>query len=561
MRKPLFLSFLFSLITSLNVAIAQDEMRFKGQDERQKQLTAEQMQKAKDYVHQGYLQNQYEAACGGKSNQQACAGEEATVFGDADAMVPAVSKMYSVFTATGPLGSMNFSNDGVAAAEGAASPGAAAEGGQAAAGNAPATGANAPAAPGAPAQTGAESAKAEDSGPSKYCDMLPVATEGGALAGQQLEQKQIDEGKAAPGTEQKESLFKVARSHEARSNTTIIQTTGFASTAACYVGTGPTGHSDPKVLLKTAAAVGLAGFYGMKTMAHLEYSGKTKSLAKKLPGQGACNPYSEPNCFCSEPTSVGAPEYAPTCISQPFRPRVAPGVIATSCINQNQAPDPSCECLKTQSCFDAQFVQFAGGINGGTAKLDDTLSGVSALSRGRLNRAEVESANLARLAKAKDYLNNAKLPAGLDPTDLSASQLKEANALAKLGVPFRYARIFSKFPARPDLAARFSGGIPSNFASYSPNQGSSFAAKSNAVYFEEANVRRPNNSRVTPYDSLNQAKAPASTANNETLTFAANAATNQADIHQNNDDVSLFKIISHRYQQSGIRSLSVNLME
>jgi len=491
-------------------------------------LTDEDKKKAKEYVHKGYQDKKFQEFCNNKKNRDVCSGDEATVFKDeaTDGLVQQVGKLYSLFGALG--GSTSAADQGIATEENGV------------------TTYN----DGSVKIKNGDETETKSNKSSPLCDKIPQGTEMVAGVSQQYGNQQINSVPAKPGTQQREELLKVSRTHKERVNTASIQTTGWSSAAVCYIGSAAANSynggafSDPQLYLKTAASVGLGGFYAMKIKAHQDYSKRAKELAERMPKNGACNPYTQVQCFCAEPSSIQQKEFIQTCIAKPFRSRFKPDSIAGPCIDRNGNADVSCDCQKTGNCFDSTIRAFSGGLNFGTASGQNTLDDLQALSRGSLNSASANSNNLARLANAKRFLQNAPFP---DTTNLTDKQKRNSKLLEDLGIPAKFARyIAAKVPPAPaSVIAKIGAPIPTQYRNYEKDYSNNSVIRSKKGY-DNNSRSRSNNNRGHKTNTI-QANNKGTRAGTSQILKFQDQATKQADIAKD-DGKNLFDIVSHRYQ-------------
>jgi hypothetical protein len=461
-----------------------------------------------NYVHEGYLQREVDEKC--KGIEAACQGREGRkkFMGMNPAMVKTLSKMYAMFMGPGG-GDLKLKK---------------------------------------PDENGKKST-------SDKCKYIPMATEMISMANQSSKQNEIQGTPINPGSVQKEKLYQAARSHEARADTAKMQTYGWGGTTACYAAMMTVGGvaADTSTIIKVGAAGLLTAFYKQQWDAHQEYHDKVMAIADQLSGKGACNPVSEPNCYCAQPETINDAEY---CLPQAAqRSRMANGgKVYMNCIDRKLKQDEDCSCLATESCYDTEFMQIMGGMGAGGAMAPYTIKPIRDLSRGSLgtgglsnSTANGQSARAKRIVK--DLAN--KLPFN---KSLTPAQRKSAQALAsRFGAPAALAAHIASMPmtagAQKAMAKMQSASQPPQ------NTLSSSSSEGKMLYFGGKGIKkRRKKSAGFNYKKFLK-KGKRGRRSGKVLTFAAKAR-NRASINRNSN-AHIFKIISHRYNVSARRLLGI----
>src|SRR5690606_18254005 len=150
-----------------------------------------------------------------------------------------------------------------------------------------------------------------------------------------------------------------------------------------------------------------------------------------------CNPHTDRDCYCSEPTTMNDPKYcAPYLHKRTIRD---PGItMRTSCINNQAQADPQCKCLANDSCvhtgIDTLFKLDGVGGQVNPAMMADLKGLSTGMVAGSLNSSAINR-NLAAartaMKKANDELSKLAPP---KPT-LTSSEELEAVQFEKFGVP------------------------------------------------------------------------------------------------------------------------------
>lgn len=548
--------FIFSMTYFLSTfffgVYALTDKDFKNSYERNAGTAAtEQQQKAADnYVHEGFIRSKSRELCSGR-NREVCDGDEAQVFGELDRFVPMVSKAYALLVGFSGVTAIakDFSSDDKddedkTEAKASATPTPTATGTATASGTATPT----------PAAT--VSAKKNKDNKAlvdyvKYCDVIPGATELAAGVAQAYENKQIDTGSAKKGFQQREEILKVARTHKARAKTATYQAAGYSTTAVCYIGVGHQKifEGDWKHMAKIGASTFLATFYILKRQAHLDYADKAKKIANQIPGPGACNPITEPQCFCTEPTSTRLPEFRTACVAEPFQSRTAGGNEGVPCLGPNGQVQTDCPCLQPRNqCLASRFNAFAANIPGGVNNASATSLGLRTVTDGRLNTEGANSQNASRVSGAKRFLErNKTLDKKFGGVPLNANQKKEFDQLQRLGFSRGFSRLLAKRPVNKKFLKKFSAPnlkVPAKkLAGFNNNSN-----RGQVVRFNNNNFNRSFGSKKDYAAGFNKFNQKRNVANGGQVFKYAERATQKAQIDQRSGE-SIFKIISHRYRR------------
>lgn len=401
-----------------------------------------------------------------------------------------------------------------------------------------------------------------------YCKYIAVGTEAIAMVQQTMAQQEINRVPLEEESNaQRASLMRVSRGYEERAKNANTQFIGWGATSGCYAVMMFTPISQASASawqnwLKLGATGFLAKVFYDQREGFREASNKTKKVANLLPGTGDCNPHTDRDCYCSEPTTMNHPQY---CVPYLHKNQIRDAGISmrTACINNQAQADPQCRCLADDSCvhtgIDTMFKidGIAGQVN--PAMLND-LKGLSSGTAASFLNTDATNRNLsaARNAMRKADEELAKL-APPNPS-LSPAQQKEAAFLEAQGVP----ATLSKAIASTDLGGKDPVKTLASFqSSFTPP---SQATKSTSF---NASVRdAPGGSGLRPKQAakkdaaanpfakfMNQGKAKAAPTGN--ILNLAQKAEAQAQI-SNRKETSVFEIISRRYQVSAWRRLELD---
>lgn len=319
---------------------------------------------------------------------------------------------------------------------------------------APATGTDAPAAEGA--------ADADANKKTDYCIYIPMGGEVIASGMQLMGQKAAQQASAQnPADAQKESMYAVARTHDTRAKTATIQGGIYAATAACYVAYIAKGAvMDWKMGLKIGAAGLMSVIFFKKAGNHKSYAKGIREIANKLPGAGDCNPHTQTNCFCSEPTSQASDynNWKKVCVVAELANNGSPTSTPAPCaqIKNGQASlDASCTCKKNNTCLNGTFSAAMGSIGFGGVDIADPLRLLNE-TNGAFNEANVSALGAQLNAKSKRLLDSADF-GDIPGVSLDKKKTELAREINKLGMPARLAALTAS-QADASLPSSVSGG-------------------------------------------------------------------------------------------------------
>lgn len=505
-------------------------------------LTDQELQLSQQYLHQGLSNDVMKQNCTGDM-ASVCNGNEGKhkFMGMDPNMVKAVAQAYAMFGAIAgdSLGSISKGDKAMQADKKAAEE----------------------------AKAKGESPDKVDSKANDYCKFIPTATEGIATAMQAIKTKELGEDIGNGDTAQKDYLLKAAKSHDSRAKMAQIQAAGWWGGAACYATNAGLGNFawDKNLLIKMGAATLLGAFYQSEVSANKEYAEKTRKIADMLPNKGDCNPITDNLCYCSQPSTENDPTY---CAKGLHKKSLAASSYRVACTTDTLAIDPSCNCEKTNTCFDNYLeVQSEGALElGGLGYSSSPYKSIRSLARGELVGGTLNSSSYdSTMAIAKKGLRELASKIPLDNSPLTKDQKGIADAIASKGVPASVAALMAQ--NQPSSSAtnaamaklQGSSGAGLKLASVAPRG-------SNIVDFSGGNglgtAGRKNEGGNGAEDILAKLKPGAAKAapNSKILEFAqkAEARAQQANQIRKDNNTPLFEIISMRYQTSGRRLLEVD---
>lgn len=399
-----------------------------------------------------------------------------------------------------------------------------------------------------------------------YCKYVAVGTEAIAMVQQTMAQQEINNVPLEQeSSAQRASLMRVARGYKEREKNAQTQTMGWGVTTGCYAAMMMR-PSVSKSAWQNWLKLGSSGFLTMVFNGHRkgfkEAHEKTQKIANMLPGAGDCNPHTDRDCYCSEPTTMNHPQY---CVPYLHKNQIRDAGISmrTACINNQAQADPQCRCLADDSCvhtgIDTMFKidGIAGQVN--PAMLSDLKGLSSGTAAGLLNTDAINrNISAARNAMRKADEELAKLAP--PNSSLSPAQQKEAAFLEAQGVP----ATLSKAIASTDLGGKDPVKTLASFqSSFTPPSQTTKSTSFNASVRDApgGSGLRPKqaakkDAAANPFAKfMNQGKAKAAPTGN--ILNLAQKAEAQAQI-SNRKETSVFEIISRRYQVSAWRRLELD---
>lgn len=490
-------------------------------------LTDQEAILAKDYVHQGLVQEEIDKICGEEASQKdqdACAGREAYAFGQTgDILVETVAQMYSLFG----LSSLGSGSGPVSARK---------KKGEA-----------------AKKETSSSQADKKES-KMDYCAMIPFGVNYAANLTQSMRQQAIaatvSTGKDIP---QKESLYATARGHEVRAQTAALEKYGWGATFTCYVFSAQKSgigiqNLDTKSYMKMGAAAFLTAFYAKQEKNNKKYEKLILDLANSLPGKGDCNPITERNCYCSQESTKDDLNY---CVPESLAARQAQyGAqgFAVSCVNAQLGNDPNCLCAQNNSCSDMRYrpIFNVEGIQG--TALGGQLSNLASAANGNLPRATLSSGDPSQAAFK--FLKKVDSQVPVDNLKLTSKQKETAKLLAKAGVPRRLAANLSKSRISPQ-GQRLLANLKKQGGGIAPS--SNIKTQTRRVSKSRSSdpfKKKTKRSRKSSSFSFNRKKSKAST---DSFKYAKRAM-DRASIRKD-DGKSIFEVIGQRYKKTGWQRL------
>ncbi len=448
-----------------------------------------------------------------------------------------------------------------------------------------------------------------------YCAKIPMVGETLGTFVQQSEQKNMQNLPGIGDTDQKQQLFKAARSHEVRANTSTIQASTYGAATACYTGMVAMGGVRlGEVAVKLPALALLTSFFTKNAIQQSKMANRIKSIANRLPGPGDCNPITQRKCFCTNykklvtvarkwekedkdeaaeikefneglanqgffenikgflglgdkfkqatprTITLDSTNYEKYCQKQYHSNPIAPDSTRIACMDFNGNPDPFCGCAQTNSCLDKQMITTIKGI-GKSPYTEAALEDLVALSRGELRGGSLNGGEIGSFASSRTALR--KMALNYKPVTMNDDQKFSAKiAEATFGVPKEMAAHLAVAPM--PAGARQAGQQIMRKALEGAQRNIQYAARQKkntnldrAFYKGNPTVGKKLRERAQLIEQRKRAqKAKGGPVAQSGVMQFAQMATNQssAQIHKKTS-VSVFTIISSRYRKVQSRGL------
>lgn len=498
-------------------------------------LTDEQKQLSENYVHQGLANRKILEACSGDKNSAMCAGNDPEA--SKKAIMQGLSKAYAMFS--------GMMDDKFLGLKKKADP----------TKSTPDTNKKPD---GETPKTSEGDAKKTDQpkeeNQTDYCKYIPMATETVSMFMQQSNAQLLSTPSSGGETAQKESILKAAKSHEERAKGSKIQATGWGGTAACYGVMAATGTVvNTGLVVKMGAAAFLGAFYYKDAQDNEEYAKKTRAIADTLPGKGDCNPITQKACYCSQPETENDATY---CAAELHKKALAQGSTRVSCVDSNLKSDPSCNCERTNNCFEKFMLgqdvnnSLGFGLTGGQFSPVKKLTNGEATS-GVLSGSAYGQYNAIAKKKLNDFANSIPGPANLSPNERNLAAIYQ-----KAGIPANIAAHMAAANV-PQSAINNAMAKVNGLTSNAPIANIE-SGNNRVVEFSGGSGLMPKSKSKggnEDFSNLLGAKKSA-VANSKVIEFAVQKAQAQGQITKA-DDKSIFEIISNRYLNSAMNRLNL----
>ena len=393
-----------------------------------------------------------------------------------------------------------------------------------------------------------------------YCALIGAGTEGISGYQQHQYQKYLAGLPSKAENVQTESLIKIKKQYQEKAKNQELNSVGWSSTAVCYVGRWAAGSAmDLQTGVKIAASSVLGVYNGMASSNHRDMADELDVIIQKMPKNGDCNPITETACFCNLPENYNNEKY---CLPE-MRARASRKYgTQVACLDKYGRPDGDCDCIARNNCYDVTYMNNIDGISFSKSAEEANARNMSQISRGTLGKSrQLGTGSLSNTAikKLKSALKKIGGSEIKDLPSLSAKQKKQARFFTKLGLPKNLAAaLASSPPPSPKILAstreRFK--ISRNNWDKNKKHKSRIQSFNNAQNFNLGGVKTNSrkSSRFNINSMLKKNRAGVGSGSNGKVINYARKARAQASISRRSD-LSIFKIISRRYQLSKMNRL------
>ncbi len=389
-----------------------------------------------------------------------------------------------------------------------------------------------------------------------YCMMAAMVWEsvGGML--QQALQKKAD-NTTTPGDAQLQALVSLQQTHKARQETAKYQAYVYGAVTACYTTMMFTGIdlSDPMLWVKFAGAGTLATLYGIKSEKHKKAAEKVGEVIDSMEWAGKnCNPWTRTTCFCSESTSktIYPDQYQEVCVLNKGNfdtPKVALGCAAVE--GKEIKYDKECKCKQSNSCLKSGLKGYNPKYGMNNNLMNDVNKTFDLLATGEYDKGELDRATLKTMATASRMkmkgLDKIKTP------PLTTEQQKMAKAMSQY-MPEKLAQLAAA--SKPSSLSKIQEPSFSSagLSKLSPKLRQQLAKSIDAGYSKKGGGNSSSGSDEPEFTMPTfGSKSAEQSGGAEVMEFAEKAQM-KAEI-TNQPSTPIFEIISNRYQRSGWQKL------
>lgn len=393
--------------------------------------------------------------------------------------------------------------------------------------------------------------KPKQEGKNDYCMYGAMAYE--TLAGfmQSNLQSKAQEKSAKISDPQLQSLVNLKETHKARKKTATYQAATYGAVSACYVVYGTTQGvaRDWKYWAKLGGATALTTLYISKASKHGKAAGKVQKVIDSLPKSGECNPWTESQCFCDEPTSkdLYPMQYEEVCTMNNGNfdtPKVAMG--CGTMVNGAVEFDKQCKCKQTNTCFTAQLKSYNPSFNLGKNFMNQANQGFDLLSSGEFDQAKLDRYSTNTASMAKKILDKAKINA--PAVKLNDDQKITADAFDEL-VPAPLAALAAVSSESSPPAGGLMKGSTQSALDKLPESVKQKVSDISVNYKSKGSASKVSSNSGNEFEFKMPGQVQSKKNSNEVIRFAEKALS-KADV-SNAPDTPIFDIISNRYRRSG----------
>jgi hypothetical protein len=388
-----------------------------------------------------------------------------------------------------------------------------------------------------------------------YCMMAAMVWESvGGMLQQALQTRA--ENTTTPGDAQLQALVSLQQTHKARQETAKYQAFVYGGVTACYIGMAFTGiQLDASFWIKSVGAGALTTLYGIKSEKHRIAAEKVGDVIDSMDWAGKnCNPWTRTTCFCSESTSktIYPDQYQEVCVLNKGNfdtPKVALGCAA---VQGNQIQyDKECKCKQSNSCLKSGLKGYNPQYGMNTNIMNDVNKTFDLLATGEYDKGELDRATLKTMATASRMkikgLDKIKTP------ELSAEQQKIAKAMSEY-MPAKLAQIAAASQPKSLSKIQEPSFNTAGLSKLSPKIRQQLAKSIDAGYAKKGGGNSSSGSDEPDFMMPTfGSKSAEQSGGAEVMEFAEKAQM-KAEI-TNQPSTPIFEIISNRYQRSGWQKL------
>ncbi|TNF26863.1 MAG: hypothetical protein EP319_12855 [Deltaproteobacteria bacterium] len=513
-------------VTSLSAQIV--GVRRGGQENNPENLSDKDKYVSENYIHEGYLERQKQEECAG-DNKKACAGMDV-----GNQSVKMIAKAFGMIVGMLP-GDGSFKAEVKTTGSTPAQPQTPPAGGEA-----------------GTAGNNGDAAKPKEENRQDYCRYIAVGTEMVAQFQQQATQTEMSSIPVKKETAQKESLDRAARSHESRAKNSEYQVVGWGATTVCYGYMAATSSSVGTMgWVKLGMAGVMTGFYMSEVKKHKDAAKKVRDIASKLDGAGDCNPVTEKNCYCGQPETMND---VTVCMPQIRKRQIAANSVQVACMDNKLNPDPQCNCVSTDTCYDKEFINNINGLNFGEGFNQGVTGPLRKISRGELAQGNMSGSAFRQAALAKQAMRNIK-PVPFDK-ELTKAQKEEALALTKMGLPASVAGTVAATKISPSALQGVRSRLGTvNYSGYKGNRAYRGGSRNRVLSFSGSGdglngPRRKGSSSGVDFNKFLK-KGKRGARGGKVLDFRDKASRSGSAQISKDTSRSVFDIVSRRYMISG----------
>ncbi len=403
---------------------------------------------------------------------------------------------------------------------------------------------------------------------SDLCRYIPMGVENLAKFQQQTTNAHIVNHTGLHNNLQYAQMMRVARHYDSRSGNAKLLSAGWGVAASCYatmmaMGGGVMEFNPTKGwknYLKLGASSFMALYYAKMISINGNRARHMRKVARSLPKIGDCNPITDRNCYCTEPSSKAYSEYFQYCDNFGLGRKKTPGrqkvKVRRACINADTTVDPQCRCVAQDNCLDDGFdVLFENTTSPG--ETGPTFVGsLRELSKGRFNENLPAAAEIGKkhAARTLDVFQGRVKNIPKD-RPLSVEEQRNAENLQTFGLPkftSRALALYRPSNAEKNTARKFLSSVTEKYRVPTKKLENHNRTIKKGPMPKSSNRKKRRESFSNPFSNLLKKKS--SPDHSGKILSYAEKSQNTASVHSRKD-ISLFAIISRRYKISALNRI------